>query len=147
MRDEQKAMNDLWEFSVSHRNEYSSKIVDLNKTIISISGVMLSIFSAFFTLANPEQQVSSFIIQAALSSFLLCILLGIVSLHGHAEIHQKMLEESGRQLKGRTPSQAIEAMRFSSVSQSKVYYWSDNLCPVVFLIGLTLLTWHTVASV
>lgn len=140
MQNDIEAMNEIWNNSLSHRKEYASKIADLNKVIISVSGVMLSVLGAFYTLGDSLPNEGALAIQLSLVLFLLAILFGIASIHGHAEIHQKFIEHFFKLQRDRSPSEALEEMRCSIVSQSRIYSWSNSLCSIMFFLALMVFT-------
>jgi len=146
MSREIQAAKALWKNAVSHRSEYTTKIAELHKTIISISGVMLSILTAFYTLSETQPNENVLAIQITLLLFLLAILLGVASLYGEAEMHQRIINETAKIQKEKSSVETLDAVSYSSISLSWVYDWTHKLCPIVFFLALALLTYTTICA-
>lgn len=147
MNPEQEALQTIVDAIKGHEIEFASKLSELHKLVIGLSGVMLSVLGSFQAIVPSASPQFSWLLQVSLVSFLLAVLFGVVALHGQAHLHQSALASIRQALTAPSLVQAQEQIAVSFASQSWLSLYSNTILLACFVAGLASLTAYAVISV
>lgn len=147
MNPEEEALQNIVDAIKGHEIEFASKLAELHKLVIGLSGVMLSVLGSFQAVIPATNPQFSWLLQVYLVSFLLSVLIGVLALHGQAQTHQAAVSSIGQALKAPSLVQAHQQLAVSFSSQNRLSLYANTVFLACFVVGLASLTCYSVINV
>ena len=147
MQNEIDAMHEIINITAKHQIEHAEKLADLYKTVIAVSGVMVSVLAAL-RVGGPElHSQSPWLLQLSFFLFLLSVLFGCVALHGNAHMHTQAIDAVAKLVKQYSPPEVLQKLAFAAVEQKGLYLFASNLSLPSFFFALFFLTCYSILNI
>lgn len=147
--DEHEARQVLWDNIVDKKRQYSDKILEIYKLIVSLSAVMLSLVATLYPKMGSIEQQPALLLQATIVLLFLNILFGLTALYGRAEVHLSGVKSILREIEdqGGYHAALLKLRKDQIILQRMIFSWSNSLTILSFMFSQILLSWYAIWNI
>ena len=123
-----------------HKDQFNKKLKELHTLIVTLSSVILSLVGVLYTSSDHQAYCLPQILQIVVVLLLLNVALGITSLYGMACSHLDIIKHIANEAEIFGPTETLNRNAGNkSISQKKIYIYSQTLVVPSFLLSLSCL--------